>query len=165
MPSVRLAPNKKRDTNGFLGRSCLGGTVHSMNMSGDGTTDPVSHLPVGEESATTIPMPTGCQCTVSQDVDDPDVFAWRYSTQCPVGPKDHKAVWRPAFKGVIESHLGLCWLPEGPGIIVDGGYVSAIPFPGTVEWCKWSVLTGFLLRQIDATTESWLAVANCAGAR
>ena len=95
-------------------------------MSGDVTSENVSDLPVGQGSPAVIPKPTGCRCIIKSDGDDPECFTWRYSTQCPVGPKDHKAVWRPAFKGVIESHLGLCWLPDGPGIIVDGGYVSAI---------------------------------------
>jgi hypothetical protein len=110
-----------RDTNSA---KCLGGTIRLTSMSGEGTSD----VQVGQEPAAPIPipMPTGCHCVATQDGDDPNVFTWRYVTECPVGPRDHKAVWRPAFKGIIDRHLGLCRLHGGAMIIIDGGDVSAI---------------------------------------
>ena len=103
-------------------------------MSGDGTSESTSNWTVGQGSAVTVNMPTGCRCGFyPRDGDDPEFFTWKYLTQCPVGPKDHKAVWRPGFKGVIQSHLGLAQLPGGAQIIIDGGYVSDIILFSTVN--------------------------------
>lgn len=104
-------------------------------MSGDGASESTSGWTVGQESSVTVNMPTGCRCGFyPRDGDDPEFFTWKYFTLCPIGPKDHKAVWRPGFKGVIQSHLGLAQLPGGAQIIIDGGSVSAIvPFCAVVE--------------------------------
>lgn len=73
-------------------------------------------------------MPRGCRCGFYQTEEgDPEFFLWHYLTECPIGPKDHKAVWRPAFKGIIDSSMGLAQIEGGAQIIIDGGDVSVLP--------------------------------------
>lgn len=105
-------------------------------MSVDPSSAHVNDPPEAGSAAASLPadiksklnMPRGCRCGFYQTEEgDPEFFLWHYLTQCPIGPKDHKAVWRPAFKGIIDSCMGVAQIEGGAQIVIDGGDVSILP--------------------------------------
>ena len=101
----------------------------SSNPASTDVNDPhVADTPPLPDIKSRLNMPRGCRCGFYQTEEgDPEFFLWHYLTECPIGPKDHKAVWRPAFKGIIDSSMGLAQIEGGAQIIIDGGDVSVLP--------------------------------------